>query len=139
MKNLKCRLQFKRQSHLFSLSPLKIEEHSHSPPIWQIYDLLTENLTNAIISRMKSSMFRSSIGGTTDAPNSASEVRTSSSGWLSDNFNDSDILIKIPRLVEQLTDLTLLQDPFSSEIVQISSYGVNRNVENPKLLFPLYF
>jgi len=103
---------------------LKIEEISTNPPIWQIYDLLGEKFIEKIIATGKPLLKRAKVTGTPEKRNQPSDVRTSSVAWVPDSLDRAHWLIKVPRLVEQITGLSLLTEFKAAEELQLSCYGV---------------
>ncbi|ODN03007.1 Prolyl 4-hydroxylase subunit alpha-2 [Orchesella cincta] len=119
--SLKC--YYSHKSHpIYTIGPLKFEVHSESPPIIQIYDIISDaeisQLQHEVQEEMRQSRTASAEGD--DDLGITSRYRTSANAWI----EDADIS-KFTYLNERIARITGLNTTgyFSSEIVQIAAYN----------------
>jgi len=97
-----------------------MEVHSVSPPVVQVYDLMSDKTTAEVTSLASPSLLRARILGTPDNPNQKSKLRTSAVTWIHETFHKN--LRDIPRLIHEVTGLNATTGN-AAEDLQVSSYG----------------
>lgn len=116
-KNLRCFYSHKK-SPVNTIGPLKVEVLYEDPPIFQIYDLLSDRVIELLKQWAEPKLTRATVGATTIR--STSDIRTSSTAWLNEKSEAG--LSKIPQIVQRATGLNVLEDGATEEL-QLSCYG----------------
>jgi hypothetical protein len=96
-----------------------VEVHSESPPIVQIYDLISDKTISYIQSLASPSLRRARILGTPENPSQKSHVRTSAVTWITE---DAARLEFIPEIIFEATGLNAVTG-VAAEDLQVSNYG----------------
>ncbi|ODM93091.1 Prolyl 4-hydroxylase subunit alpha-2, partial [Orchesella cincta] len=121
-KNLHC--WYSHDSPYNVISPLKFEAHHGNPPVYQVYDLISDNVIDHIKKLAAPNLKRAQVVGSYQKGGGIkSDVRTSSVAWLSDKQETNDtLLLKVPKIVHRATKLHPWASK-SAEELQISCYG----------------
>ncbi|CAL8118022.1 unnamed protein product [Orchesella dallaii] len=121
-KNLRC--WYAHDSPYNIISPLKFEAHHENPPVYQVYDMISDEAIRHIKKLAEPHLKRAQVlGSYQKAGGIKSDVRTSSVAWISDKQDVNDtLLLKVPKSIQSATGLI----PWAmraAEELQISCYG----------------
>lgn len=96
--------------------------HYQDPPIFQVYDLLSNGVINHIKRTAAPYMTRSTVQGSITNNRTVSDVRISSVAWLDDLNQRDSLLSRVPRIVKRATGLEC-ESKRAAEDLQVSCYG----------------
>uniref|UniRef100_T1IPB6 procollagen-proline 4-dioxygenase n=1 Tax=Strigamia maritima TaxID=126957 RepID=T1IPB6_STRMM len=115
----------------FYINPIKVEVHSHDPPLFTFHDVIYESEINFIKEFSKPLLERSTVLGNDGNAREVSNVRTSQNAWLTDDAQDDYSRYQLKIIMDRLSRVTGLKihGEQNSEAMQVANYGIGGHYE----------